>query len=79
MKNRQIKNLSMSALALLISSFLGFAQAAEIIVDSSILDQAMDVIAEKYSDSANVLYAIHELDKVKDDMYYNMPTFLLND
>jgi len=42
----------MSALTILVSSFIGFAQAAEIIVDSSILDQAMDVIADKYSDSA---------------------------
>ncbi|MFT6092366.1 MAG: hypothetical protein ACJA2Q_000249 [Pseudohongiellaceae bacterium] len=61
MKNRRIKNLSMSALALLISSFLGFAQAAEIIVDSSILDQAMDVIAEKYSDSAQAQSEITRL------------------
>ena len=43
------------------------------------LQKAKDSTFEKYSDSANVLYAIHELDKVKDDMYYNMPTFLLND
>ena len=43
------------------------------------LQKAKDSSFEKYSDSANVLYAIHELDKVKDDMYYNMPTFLLND
>ena len=40
------------------------------------LQKAKDSSFEKYSDSANVLYAIHELDKVKDDMYYNMPTFL---
>ena len=41
MNNRRITKMSMSALALLISCFLGVAQAAEILVDSSIIDRAM--------------------------------------
>ena len=43
------------------------------------LGKAIDSTYEMYSDSAKVLYAIHELGKVEDDMYFNMPTFLLND
>jgi archaellum component FlaG (FlaF/FlaG flagellin family) len=61
MKNRRITKMSMSALVLLISSLLGTAQAAEILVDSSILDEAMDVVAEKYSDSAEAQNEITRL------------------
>tara|TARA_B100002003_G_C14060685_1_gene510621 strand:+ start:91 stop:894 length:804 start_codon:yes stop_codon:yes gene_type:complete len=52
MNNRRITKMSMSALALLISCFLGVAQAAEILVDSSIIDRAMEGISVKYSASA---------------------------
>lgn len=61
MNNRRYKNLGMSALALLMTSFLGSAHAAEIIVDSSVLDQAMDVIADKYSASAEAQAEITRL------------------
>jgi archaellum component FlaG (FlaF/FlaG flagellin family) len=61
MKNRRITKMSMSALVLLISSLLGNAQAAEILVDSSILDQAMDVVADKYSESAEAQEEITRL------------------
>ena len=46
------------------------------------LQLAVDSTYEKYSRSAKVLYAAHELDKVPDepmDIYYKMPTFLLDD
>ena len=46
------------------------------------LQLAIDSTYEKYSRSAKVLYAAHELDKVPDepmDIYYKMPTFLLDD
>jgi len=46
------------------------------------LKLAIDSTYEKYSRSAKVLYAAHELDKVLDepmDIYYKMPTFLLDD
>lgn len=61
MKNRRITKVSMSALVLLISSLLGTAQAAEILVDSSMLDQAMDVVADKYSESAEAQEEITRL------------------
>ena len=46
------------------------------------LQKAMDSTYEKYSRVSKELYAIHELDKVSDepmDIYYKMPTFLLDD
>ena len=46
------------------------------------LQLAIDSTYEKYSRSAKVLYTTHELDKVSDepmDIYYKMPTFLLDD
>ena len=46
------------------------------------LQLAINSTYEKYSRSAKVLYAAHELDKVPDepmDIYYKMPTFLLDD
>lgn len=52
MNNRWITKMSMAALALLISCFMGVAQAAEIFVDSSVIDRAMDVVGAKYSSSA---------------------------
>ena len=61
MKNRRITKMSMSVWVLLISSFLGTAQAAEIIVDSSVLDQAMDSLGESYTDLASVQEEINRL------------------
>ena len=61
MKNRRIKKVSMSALALLLSCLLGTAQAAEILVDTSLLDQAMDVVGNKYSDAASTQEEITRL------------------
>ncbi len=61
MNNRRIQKLSVYALALLVFGLLGRAQAAEILVDSSILDRAMDVIAEKYTSSAETQEEISRL------------------
>jgi len=61
MKNRRITKMSTSALVLLISSLWGTAQAAEILVDSSILDEAMNVVADKYNESAEVQEEITRL------------------
>ena len=61
MNNRRNTKVSMSALVLLIFGFLGSAQAAEILVDSSILDSAMDVIGEKYDESAQAQEEINRL------------------
>ena len=65
MKNRRITKMSMSALVLLITSLWGSAQAAEILVDSSVLDQAMDVVADKYSESASAQEEITRLASVQ--------------
>ncbi|MCH2579358.1 MAG: DUF3450 domain-containing protein, partial [Pseudomonadales bacterium] len=73
MNNRRITKMSMSALALLTSYFFGAAHAAEaplieepprqatILVDSSVIDRAMDVVADKYSDSAQIQEEISRL------------------
>lgn len=61
MKNRRITNMSMTALALLMSCIMASAQAAEILVDSSILDQAMDVIGVKNTESAAAQEEINRL------------------
>jgi hypothetical protein len=61
MKNRRITNMSITALALLMSCIMASAQAAEILVDSSILDQAMDVIGSKNTDSAAAQNEINRL------------------
>lgn len=61
MKNRRITNMSMTALALLMSCIMVSAQAAEILVDSSILDQAMDVIGVRNSESAETQEEINRL------------------
>lgn len=51
MINRRIKQLGMAFSATLMSGFLGTAQAQDILVDSSILDEAMDALSEKYAAS----------------------------
>lgn len=61
MKNRRITNMSMTALALLMSCIMASAQAAEILVDSSILDQAMDVIGVKNRELAEAQEEINRL------------------
>lgn len=61
MKNRRITKLNMSALVLLMSCIMAPAQAAEILVDSSILDQAMDVVGSKNSESAKAQEEINKL------------------
>ena len=61
MNNRRITQMGMSTLALLISCFLGVAQAAEILVNSDVIDQAMDVVAQKYENSAAVQEEITRL------------------
>lgn len=47
MNNRRINYMGMTALALLMSCIMGASQAADILVDSSPLDRAMDVIEGK--------------------------------
>lgn len=61
MKNRRITTMSMAVLALLMTSIMGTAQAAEILVDSSILERAMDVIGNKNTESATVQDEINRL------------------
>lgn len=61
MKNRRITNMSMTALALLMSCIMASAQAAEILVDSSILDEAMDVIGVKNTEAAAAQEEINRL------------------
>ena len=61
MNNRRITRMGMSTLALLMSCFLGVAQAAEILVNSDVIDQAMDVVAQKYENSAAVQEEITRL------------------
>ena len=61
MKNRRTTNLGMTAFAVLASCVLSTTQAAEILVDSSILDRAMDVIGSKNSESAATQQEISRL------------------
>lgn len=52
MKNRRFKNMSMTALALLMTSIMSMAQSAELLVDSSVIDRAMEAVAAKNTASA---------------------------
>lgn len=61
MNNRRLTDMGMAALALLMSCTLGVAQAAEILIDSSLLDQAMDQIGDKYTESAETQGEINRL------------------
>ena len=61
MKNRRIFNLSKLAPALLVSCLVSASQAQDILVDSSILDRAMDALGNKYSASAEVQQEINRL------------------
>ncbi|PCJ26038.1 MAG: hypothetical protein COA96_05935 [SAR86 cluster bacterium] len=61
MKNRRITSMSMTALAMLMTCIMGTAQAAEILVDSSVLDRAMDIIGTKHTESAATQENINRL------------------
>jgi len=61
MKNRRITSVSMTALALLMYSIIGTAQTGDILVDSSVLERAMDVLGTKYSESAVTQEQINQL------------------
>ena len=47
MKNRRSKYMSMTALALLMTSVMNLAQSAELLVDGSIIDRALEAVAAK--------------------------------
>mgnify|MGYP003330696039 CR=1 FL=1 len=61
MKNCRITPLSLSAMAFVASCFFTSVQAAEILVNSDIIDQAMDVVAQKYQASAEAQEEITRL------------------
>ncbi|MDD9894656.1 MAG: hypothetical protein OXU24_02570, partial [Gammaproteobacteria bacterium] len=61
MNNRRITQMGMSALAMLMLSFVGVAQAAEILVNSDLLDNSIDVFEEKYEASAAAQEEINRL------------------
>lgn len=61
MNNRRITQMGMSTLTVVMSCFLGVAQAAEILVNTDVIDQAMDVVAQKYEESAAVQEEITRL------------------
>lgn len=61
MNNRRIIDMGKIALALLVSCVLSVSQAQEIIQDSSVLDRAMDQVAQKYSASAETQQEINRL------------------
>ncbi|MEQ9210497.1 MAG: hypothetical protein RLN96_11760, partial [Pseudomonadales bacterium] len=61
MNNRRILKLSMAVPALLMSALFATSQAQDILVDSSVLDQAMNELGEKYVQSAQVQQEITRL------------------
>ncbi len=61
MNNRRINKVGMSALALLTTCLVGVSQAAEILINSDVIDQAMDVVAQKYEASAEAQEEISRL------------------
>ena len=61
MKNCRITRINKTLVALFVSYFFGAAQAAEILVNSDVIDQAMDVISQKYQASAEVQEEINRL------------------
>lgn len=61
MKNRRISNKSLTAAALLAAGLASGPQAAELFVDSSVLEEAMSVVAEKYSESVTAQEEINRL------------------
>ena len=61
MKNCRITRLSKLFIALLVSYSVSVSQAAEILVNSDVIDQAMDVISQKYQSSAEAQEEITRL------------------
>ena len=61
MKNCRMTRINKKLVALFVSYFFGTAQAAEILVNSDVIDQAMDVISQKYQASAEVQEEINRL------------------
>ena len=61
MNNRRINKVGMSALALLTTCLVGVSQAAEILINSDVIDQAMDVVAQKFEASAEAQEEISRL------------------
>ena len=61
MKNCRITRFNKTLVALFVSYFFGAAQAAEILVNSDVIDQAMDVMSQKYQASAEVQEEINRL------------------
>jgi len=61
MNNRRTTNLGTAALAILVSCFISVSNAQEILIDASLLDQAMDVIGAKFRESAEVQDEITQL------------------
>ena len=61
MNNRRINKVGMSTLALLTPCLVGVSQAAEILINSDVIDQAMDVVAQKYEASAEAQEEISRL------------------
>jgi hypothetical protein len=80
MKNRRITNLGVTAFAVLATCVVSITQAAEIaaensapvetiLIDSSILDRAMDVIGSKHRDSAAAQVEISRLANAASSSY----------
>ena len=61
MKNRRIKSNSLMIFAFIVSLVTGGSQAAELFVDASIIDRAMDVIGTKYTDAIAAQVEINRL------------------
>ena len=61
MKNCRITRINKTLVALFVSYFFGAGQAAEILVNSDVIDQARDVINQKYQASAEVQEEINRL------------------
>ena len=61
MKNCRITRLSKLFIALLVSYSVSVSQAAEILVNSDVIDQAMDVVNQKYQASAEAQEEITRL------------------
>lgn len=61
MKNRRIMNMSLTALALLMTSIMSVAQSAELLVDSSVIERAMDAVGTKISASVTAQEEINRL------------------
>lgn len=61
MKNRRSKYMSMTALALLMTSVMNLAQSAELLVDGSIIDRALEAVAAKNTASLALQEEINRL------------------